>query len=114
LNGLQLASLLFLLAVGLSVVFGLMNFINLAHGTLYMLGAHFGLGRVRETGSFWLALALAPLAVAALGAVLHLVLLRRMQSASGGTAIGMARFADCAVGVVRKLSPRSGQSKTRG
>ncbi len=82
LNGLQLASLLFLLAVGLSVVLGLMSFINLAHGTLYMLGAYFGLTVVRETGSFWLALALAPLAVAALGAVLHLVLLRRMQAAS--------------------------------
>ncbi len=82
LNGLQLASLLFLLSVGLSVVFGLMNFINLAHGTLYMLGAYIGLSLVRATDSFWLAFALAPLAVAAVGAVFHVVLLRRMQAAS--------------------------------
>ena len=82
LNGLQLASLLFLLSVGLSVVFGLMNFIDLAHGTLYMLGAYAGLEAVALTGSYWAALALAPLAVAAAGAALHFVLLRRMESAS--------------------------------
>ena len=56
LNALQLASLLFLLSVGLSVVYGLMNFINLAHGTLYMLGAFIGLTIVRESNSFWVAL----------------------------------------------------------
>lgn len=82
LNGLQLASLLFLLSVGLSVVFGLMNFINLAHGTLYMLGAYVGLSVVRATDSYWLALAIAPLAIALLGAVLHVVLLGRLQAAS--------------------------------
>lgn len=81
LNGLQLAALLFLLSVGLSVVFGLMNFINLAHGTLYMLGAYFGLSVVRMSDSFWLALALAPLAVALLAAVLYYALLARMQRA---------------------------------
>ena len=82
LNGLQLASLLFLLSVGLSVVLGLMNFINLAHGTLYMLGAYIGLSIVRATDSYWLAFALAPLGVAAIGAVFHITLLRRMQAAS--------------------------------
>lgn len=82
LNGLQLASLLFLLSVGLSVVFGLMNFINLAHGTLYMLGAYIGLSLVRLTGSYWIALAIAPLCVAAIGAIFHVVLLRRVQAAS--------------------------------
>ena len=82
LNGLQLASLLFLLSVGLSVVYGLMNFINLAHGTLYMLGAYIGLTLARESGSFWLALVGAPLAIAALGALFHVLLLRRMQAAS--------------------------------
>jgi len=64
------------------VVFGLMNFVNLAHGTLYMLGAYIGLSLVRATGSFWLALALAPFAVAALGALLHVILLGRMQAES--------------------------------
>ncbi|HIM73228.1 MAG TPA: branched-chain amino acid ABC transporter permease [Alphaproteobacteria bacterium] len=82
LNGLQLASLLFLLSVGLSVVYGLMNFINLAHGTLYMLGAYIGLTVARESGSFWLALVGAPLAIAALGALFYVLLLRRMQAAS--------------------------------
>ena len=71
LNGLQLASLLFLLSVGLSVVYGLMNFINLAHGTLYMLGAYIGLTVARTTGSFWLAFVIAPLAVAMIGALFH-------------------------------------------
>ena len=81
LNGLQLAMRLFLLSVGLSVVFGLMNFINLAHGTLYMLGAYLGLSVVRVFDSYWVALALAPLGVAVIGAVFYVVLLQRMQRA---------------------------------
>lgn len=76
LNGLQLASLLFLLSVGLTVVYGLMNFINLAHGTLYMLGAYIGLTLVRETESFWLAFMLAPLCVASIGAIAQMTVLR--------------------------------------
>ena len=82
LNGLQLSMLLFLLSIGLSVVFGLMNFINLAHGTLYMAGAYLALSTVRWTDSFWLALALAPLGVALIGAVFYAVLLRHMQRRS--------------------------------
>jgi branched-chain amino acid transport system permease protein len=76
LNGLQLASLLFLLSVGLTIVYGLMNFINLAHGTLYMLGAYMGLTLVRETESFWVAFVLAPLFVAAVGAIFQVTVLR--------------------------------------
>jgi branched-chain amino acid transport system permease protein len=82
LNGLQLAMLLFLLSVGLSIVLGLMNFINLAHGTLYMLGAYFGLTVVATTGSFWLALLLAPLGTALVGMVLYQFLLRRLSGGS--------------------------------
>jgi branched-chain amino acid transport system permease protein len=82
LNGLQYAMLLFLLSVGLSVVFGLMNFINLAHGTLYMLGAFIGLSLAHLTGSFWVALALAPLIAGGLGALVYAVLLRRVQGES--------------------------------
>ena len=82
LNGLQLASLLFLLSVGLSVVYGLMNFINLAHGTLYMLGAYIGLSVARGSDSFWFALIVAPIFIAALAAVFYALLLRRMQAAS--------------------------------
>ncbi|MCP5151563.1 MAG: branched-chain amino acid ABC transporter permease [Ectothiorhodospiraceae bacterium] len=81
LNGLQLSALLFLLAVGLSVVFGLMNFINLAHGTLYMLGAYFAVAVAGAFDSFWAALVLAPLGVAVVGAVAHVTLFRRLQSA---------------------------------
>ena len=81
LNGLQLAALLFLLSIGLSVVFGLMNFINLAHGTLFMAGAYLALSAVRAFDSFWLALLLAPLGVAVLGALLYLVLLRHLERA---------------------------------
>lgn len=81
LNGLQLSMLLFLLSIGLSVVFGLMNFINLAHGTLYMLGAYLGLAVIDLFDSFWVALLLAPLAVALIGALFYHVLLRHMQSA---------------------------------
>ena len=82
LNGMQLAMLLFLLSIGLSVVLGMMNFINLAHGTLYMLGAYFALSTVRWFDSFWIALLLAPIGVALVGAVLYLVLLRRLPNAS--------------------------------
>jgi branched-chain amino acid transport system permease protein len=82
LNGLQFAMLLFLLAVGLSIVFGMMNFINLAHGTLYMVGAFAGFSVAERSGSFWAALAAGPLAAAASGAVFYVLLLRRMQGAS--------------------------------
>ena len=81
LNGLQLSALLFLLSVGLSVVFGMMNFINLAHGTLYMLGAYLAVSVVAWFDSFWLALALAPLGVTAIGALFYWFLLRRLQTA---------------------------------
>ncbi len=80
LNGLQFAMLLFLLAIGLSIVFGMMNFINLAHGTLYMVGAFVGFSAAEGTGSFWAALAAGPLAAAAIGALFYAALLRRMQA----------------------------------
>ncbi len=82
LNGLQFAMLLFLLAVGLSIVFGLMNFINLAHGTLYMVGAFAGYAAATHAGSFWAALAAGPAAAALLGAIFYALLLRRMQAES--------------------------------
>jgi len=82
LNGLQLAMLLFLLSVGLSIVLGLMNFINLAHGTLYMLGAYFGLSVASATGSFWLALVIAPVATGLVGMGLYQFLLRRIGGGS--------------------------------
>lgn len=66
-NGLVYSSVLFLLAAGLSLIFGLMNVVNIAHGSFYMLGAFFGLGVVALTGNFWLAVLIAPIIVAAIG-----------------------------------------------
>lgn len=77
LNALQYAALLLLIAAGLSVSFGLMGFVNLAHGALYMLGAYVGIAVAAKAG-FWVALLAAPLAVGAVGALLHLGLLRRL------------------------------------
>lgn len=81
LNGLQLSALLFLVSIGLSVTLGLMNFINLAHGTLFMLGAYLALSIMRVYESFWISLFLAPLGVTALGGLLYVALLRHMQQA---------------------------------
>lgn len=76
LNGLAYGVLLFLLSVGLSLIFGMLDVVNLAHGTFYMLGAYAGLTLIAATGSFWLALALAPVAVALVGALVERGLLR--------------------------------------
>lgn len=59
LNGLQYGLLLFLLAAGLTLVLGIMNFVNLAHGSFYMLGAYLGATAFRAIGSFWAAGAVA-------------------------------------------------------
>ena len=63
--------LLFLLSAGLSVIFGLMRIINLAHGSFYLLGGYVGLTVIRTTGNFWLALLIAPLVVGVLSAAIH-------------------------------------------
>ena len=81
LNSLQLAMLLFLLSVGLSVIFGLMNFVNLAHGSFYALGAFIGYTIASTLGSYWAAFLLAPIAVAGIGAVLYVLLINRMRTA---------------------------------
>ena len=76
LNGCAYGMLLFLLAAGLSLIFGLMEIVNLAHGGFYLLGAYLGLSIVRWTGSFWLALAIAPLLTAGAGFLLEWPFLR--------------------------------------
>ena len=63
LNGFQLSMLIFLLAVGLTLIFGLMNILNLAHGAFFTMGAYFGLVVAKVTGSFWAALLIGPLAL---------------------------------------------------
>jgi branched-chain amino acid transport system permease protein len=79
LNSLQFSMLLFLLAIGLSVVFGLMDYLNLSHGTIYMFAAYVAFSITQLTGSFWTALALAPLVAAAVGLVLYFLLLKRAE-----------------------------------
>jgi branched-chain amino acid transport system permease protein len=70
--------MLFLLAAGLTLVFGVMDMMNLAHGSLYMIGAYLMATLAQATGSFWLALPLALLATALVGLVLELLLVRRL------------------------------------
>ncbi|MGB3273534.1 MAG: branched-chain amino acid ABC transporter permease [Xanthobacteraceae bacterium] len=72
LNAVQLSMLIFLLAVGLTFIFGIMRVINLAHGALYSLGAYLGVVVVDATGSFLLALIVAPLMVAVVGGLLQI------------------------------------------
>jgi len=76
--GLVNGCILVLVALGLSIVFGLMNVINFAHGIFYMLGAYAGWLTVQVTGSFWLALLVAPVTVGLVGAATERGLLRRI------------------------------------
>ena len=78
LNGLQLGVLLFLIAAGLTLVFGVMNFINLAHGVQYMLGAYLAVTFYAVTESFLLATVLALVATLAFALVLELAVFRQL------------------------------------
>ena len=71
---------LFLLSAGLSIIFGLMRIINLAHGSFYLIGGYVGLSVMTAAGNFWLGLLVAPLVVGLIGAAVHVLLLRRLQS----------------------------------
>jgi len=79
LNSLQFSMLLFLIAIGLSVVFGLLDYLNLSHGTVYMFAAYVAFTITQHGGSFWSALALAPLVAAATGTLLYFLLLKRAE-----------------------------------
>ncbi|MGG7567820.1 branched-chain amino acid ABC transporter permease [Rhodovulum sp. DZ06] len=81
LNATQYSMLLFLLSIGLTIIFGLLHFVNLAHGALYMMGAYIGISAAAATGSFWGAFVLAPLAVTAIGAFLYFTLIDRLRGA---------------------------------
>ena len=69
LNALSQASILFFIASGLTLIFGIMRIVNFAHGALYMLGAYIGYTVAIYTGSFFLALIIAPILVACFGIV---------------------------------------------
>lgn len=78
LNGLQFGLMLFLLAAGLTLVFGIMDLMNLAHGSLYMIGAYLMATLALATGNFWISLPLAIVLTAAVGLVLERLLLRHL------------------------------------
>jgi branched-chain amino acid transport system permease protein len=78
LNGLQYGVMLFLMAAGLTLVFGVMGLINLAHGSLYMVGAFACASVAAATGSYWLGLAASLAAAAAAGALVELLVIRRL------------------------------------
>ena len=80
LNGLQFGLMLFLLAAGLTLVFGIMDMINLAHGSLYMIGAYLMASLTAATGSFFVALPLALVATALVGMLLETTLLRSLYA----------------------------------
>ncbi len=80
LNGLQYGMMLFLMAAGLTLVFGVMGLINLAHGSLYMLGAFVCAAVASVTGSFWLGLIASLIASAAAGALIEVAVIRRLYA----------------------------------
>ena len=80
LNGLTIGMVYVLVAAGLSVIFGVMDVLNIAHGELLALGAYFAVAVIGSGigGAFWLALIIAPLATAVLGMIIERVTLRRV------------------------------------
>jgi branched-chain amino acid transport system permease protein len=81
LNGLQLGLLLFLLASGLTLIFGIMDFINLSHGSFYMIGAYFCGTVVSKTGSFLLGVLFGLIGVFAVGALVEWLIARKLYRA---------------------------------
>lgn len=78
LNGLQFGLMLFLLAAGLTLVFGIMDMINLSHGSLYMLGAFIGASAAQISGLFWVGILAAIIGMAIIGVLLEKLLLNRL------------------------------------
>jgi branched-chain amino acid transport system permease protein len=78
LNGLQYGVMLFLMAAGLTLVFGIMNLVNLAHGSLYMIGAYFAVALIAWTGNYLAGVALALLATLVVGMLVEVIALRAL------------------------------------
>src|SRR5262249_25277266 len=78
LNGVQLGMLLFLLAAGLTLIFGIMDLVNLAHGSLYMIGAYFAATFAALTGSFVIGALLALVATLLVGMAVEVIAIRRL------------------------------------
>jgi branched-subunit amino acid ABC-type transport system permease component len=92
LNAFSQAAILFFIACGLTLIFGIMRIINFAHGGLFMVGAYVGYTTVLLTGSFWLSLIVAPIAVGVLGGVFERVFLSRLYARHDGGAYLMVTF----------------------
>jgi branched-chain amino acid transport system permease protein len=90
LNGLQLSMLIFLLAAGLTLIFGLMNILNLAHGAFFTLGAYGGLLASSASGSFWAALIVGPMLPFVLGALLQYFVLQPLVDRGRSTHLDLA------------------------
>ena len=78
LHGLVFGAALGLLALGLTVIFGMLGVMNFAHGELFMMGAYAGVAVITVTHSFWVALILAPLLIGAVGAITEVATIRRI------------------------------------
>ena len=76
LNGIVTGMILALIASGLTLIFGIMDVVNFAHGELFMLGAYVGTTTMVASGNFWLALVVASMTIALLGAVIQVTTLR--------------------------------------
>jgi len=81
-TGLVLGMIFVLLAIGLSLIFGLLTVVNFAHGSLYMLGAYFGVFVYGVTRNFWLSLIVAPLMEGTVGLIIERFLIRRLYGRS--------------------------------
>ena len=111
LNGVQLGVLLFLIAAGLTLVFGIMDVINLAHGVLYMVGAYLIATFAAATGSFWWGLLLMLPAAVVLGLIVEFVVMRRLYARSHLDQVlatfGLVMIANEAVKMIWGTSPLS-------
>lgn len=92
LNALSQAAILFFIACGLTLIFGIMRIINFAHGGLFMVGAYVGYSTVAYTGSFWLSLLIAPITVAAIGGIFEKVFLSKLYVRQDAGAYLMLTF----------------------
>ena len=80
LYGTSYAFILFLLSSGLSLIFGVMGILNLAHGAIYMLGAYFGVTAARSIGNFWVGILLSGFGVAIIGLLVERVCLKKLHN----------------------------------
>ncbi|WFU79228.1 branched-chain amino acid ABC transporter permease [Bradyrhizobium sp. CIAT3101] len=85
LNTLALASLLAMLTMGLTLIFGILRIMNFAHGAIYMFGAYCGISAAALLGTFWVGLLVAPFAAGLLGCIFEFTLLRRLYRRDGGS-----------------------------